>query len=255
MKIVTQFDPTNPIFGGSLTTVPQGVISCQIPPGPGKILVFNQSLVNMIFTFNNAAYTDYVPSGTYRYFELSLPNWNITWSATSVNPNVSTNSAISNAISLVTVVSYEESELVPTIEPATSFVNPWDSQNYMGVDIQSTHWSGTGTTLFTLTSATFPGTMTYMAGLWLTTVPTAASADKGTLEVTITGIGGFGGTFKAYVYSDNQPGSQQQYTYVFAPQIPSTVPNTAIVVTGTKVATAGAGFSNVCAVTAQFYHV
>lgn len=256
MKIVTQFDPTSTTFGsGNFTTPASGVIQCQIPPGPGKIMVFNQSLVNMILTFNNAAFTDYIPSGTYRYFEMSLPNWNISWVATSINPNVNTNSTISNAISLVTIVSYELSETVPTIEPATSFVNPWDSQNYMGVDIQSTHWSGTGTTLFTLASSTFPGTMTYLAGLWLTTVPTAASADTGTMEVQITGIGGFGGTFKTYIYADNNSDSHRLYAFNFSPTIPATLPNQAITITGTKVSTAGSGFSNTCAVSAQFYHV
>lgn len=256
MKIVTQFDPTDPQFGGgNLTTPPTGVIKCQIPPGPGKVMIYNQSLVNMIITFNNAAFTEYVPAGTYRLFEMSLPNWNITWLATAVNPNVSTNSAISSAISLVTVVSYELSEIVPSIQPATSFINPFDTQMYQGVDIQSTHWSGTASTLFQLNSATFPGTMTYIAGLWLTTVPTANSADNGTLEVVISGIGGFGGSFKAYIFSNNSTDSFRIYPFNFSPAIPAVLPNTAITINGNKVSTAGAGFSNTCAVTAHFYHV
>jgi len=258
MKIVTQFDPTDSQFspGGPVSgSPPTGTINCQLPAGDGKIMIFNQSLVNLILTFNNAAMADYVPAGTYRYFELSLPNWNITWAGLpgTTLPVLDVASPISNENSVVTVVVYEPSETIPTIEPATSFVNPFDSQLFIGCDNQSTTFSGTSANIFTLSSGTFPGTVTYLSHIIISSVQTNASGDHADLNVTINNISSFGGNPHYIMHINNV--NNGTYPIPFNPPLPASAPNIPINVVGTLTNVAGSGISATCACSAYFYHV
>lgn len=255
MKIVAQFDPTATQFSPIAGSGPFGIIQTGIAPGDGKIMVFNQSLVNLVLTFSNTGFVDYVPAGTYRYFEMSLPNWNIAWSS---NPGfvVEVNNIsglLSSEVSLVTVVSYQPSEQVPTIEPATSFINPYNSQVYIGPDNQSTTFTGTAANLFTLSSAAVPGTTTYLSHIVISAVQTASGSDHADLNVTITGITNFGGAPHYIMHLNNL--NNATYPIPWNPPLPANAVGTSINIVGTLTNVAGAGISSTCAISAFFYHV
>ena len=260
MKLVAQFDPTAAQFNPPGTSPPSGnppagTVNLGNRPGDGKFLVFNQSLINLVLTFPATGFVDYVPAGTYRYFEMSLPVWVINWSGIpgSTVAVLGLQSPISNETSLVTFVVYEPSEAVPTIEPATSFVNPFDTQLFVGPDNQSTTFSGTAASLFTLSSGTFPGTTTFLSHIIVSAIQTAASGDHADLNITITNISNFGGSPKYIIHFNNL--NNNTYPIPFNPPLPALTTGTAINVVGTLTNVVGAGISVTSAISAYFYHV
>jgi hypothetical protein len=254
MKIVAQFDPTAPQYTQTfLQTPPSGKIITTIQPGPGKMVLFNQSLVNMILTFPNSGYVDYAPAGSYRIFDMELPNWNISWSGIAPLSILSENSGITDETSLVTVVVYEQSENIPTIEPATSFVNPFDVQLFVGNDPESATFSGTGTNAFTITSAFFNGSVTYLSAIYFAAVQTASSSDHADLTITVSNLNTFGGSWKQTVHLNSN--NNNYYYWPFNPAMPCSSPSQSITITGTLSNVAGAGVSVTNTISALFYVV
>jgi len=254
MKIVSQFDPSDPQFTQSfLQTPPTGKIVTTIQPGPGKMVIFNQSLINLILTFPNSGFIDYVPAGSYRIFEMDLPNWNITWSGVTPVSIFSQESGITSETSLVTVVVYELSENIPTIQSATSFANPLDYQLFSGTDPQSTTFSGTTANIFTLTSTNFPNSTIYISNIYLSAVQTNASADHADLNITLSNINTAGGIWKQIIHLNNT--NNNYYHWPFNPPIPCSAPSQSISVVGTLTNVAGAGVSATNCIAAEFYIV
>ncbi len=103
MKIITNFNPSS---------ASSGTFNVAFPGNRGKMLVYNESNVNVQLTFSNN-YTTYVPAWTAMLYCLSdLPTPLVTWSV------YSTLTSSGAPISQVVIETFDHNEAVPGTYPA-----------------------------------------------------------------------------------------------------------------------------------------
>lgn len=230
MKIVSQFDPTEQTFtvttainnGSTIINQQQGIINTNIGSGYGKILVINQTVCDLSFTFPNSAFTDYIPARSYRIFEMSVPSWNIAWVAYNFPP-VFVQPNVSQRVSRVTVVSYEQSEKIGPIESVTNTNYLWTPADTIIQDPQSGIVTGTnGTARVVLTPGTYIDPFTsiqplvYLQQVVVTPMQTNATADHADVRMTIMSIQALGGSYVQLFHINNTSGGNGSYgCYIF----------------------------------------
>lgn len=238
MKIVAQFNPNTPTNG--LSNPSSGSFNATIRPGPGKILVINNSIVDLIFNFTSTADSDIVPALSYRIFEMALASWVINWS--SVNAiqyqNFSTNTVGTETI----VIAYEISEDIPILNTLASFINP-RSSNLTSIQLPlSLTISGTAASQGVLQRNAGTNQHIYISWISAFLVQTASSSDSATLYMKDLVAGSNITLFEGHINNVNN----QAYYARYDP------PYDTNAVTCTLTTVAGSGVSHGCDVTVGF---
>lgn len=266
MKITNQFDPTDQQFsvsvainnGQTFTTQQQGTFNPNITAGYGKLLVINQSNCDLTFYFAGGL-VDYIPARSYRVFEVSLPSWTVNWIATNfpadfIQPNVT------QRVSQVTIVSYDQSENVGPIEPVTNTNYLWSPADTIIQDPQFGQIAGTSTTPVTLTPGVYINPYTdisplvYLQQISLSINQTASSSDHADIQININTPQSLGGNWKQVVHVNNT--SNNVYIWNFSPALASNSLQNNLNVSFTLLNVTGSGISGTgCYGAALFYHV
>lgn len=221
MKIAAQFSPNAQAAISTTTGLASGSFNAQLPQGPGKILVYNASLVDLIFSFGVSTFVDLVPAQSIRIFELELASWLISWkSMVPVSAFLLTGVQTSSA--LCTVIAYENSEDVPAISSTTSYVDPYNVVIQAGRDIEFTG-TFTGNTAFTLQTISTFNRPVYLQKIVVSIQPTKTQIDFATLDL-VDNIGNdfghyFIGNFNGGTTTTNVTGLAQVLSQDFNPAI------------------------------------
>lgn len=266
MKIVAQFDPTEQGFsvtvpiqnGASSTTQQQGTINPSITAGYGKLLIINQSNCDLTFNFAGG-FVDYVPARSYRVFEMTLPSWAIQWQAVNF-PAIFIQPFVTQRVSLVTVVSYEESEVVGNIEAVQNTNYLWSPADSIIQDPQFVTISGTSTTAHTCTPGTYIdpvstiAPLVYLQQISLTVNPTSSSSNSADIQININTPQALGGTWKQVVHVSNTT-IPEPFIWNFWPALASNSLSTPMNVSFTLLNVAGSGLTANCYGAVIFYHI
>lgn len=243
MKIAARFNPTNSALGaGSIGT---GTFNATLRPGPGKLLVVNNSLYDIIFTFTPTSDQDIVPALTNRLFQLNLSNWNnIQWST--AIPIISNLATLNTSGTLVTCIVYEPSENVPGVA-SNGMLSSFSAAVQAEYIPQNLPISGTTTSQGTLTLTPGPGQVLYCPLLIVSVTQTNSSSDHADLFIDDAAIGGI--TIAGPFHINNV--TNYCVPIGFSPAYNDGTTTMQLACTLARVA--GSGVSVPCSVTAMFY--
>lgn len=181
MKIAARFTPNAQSFINATTGIASGTFNATLPPGSGKMLIYNGSLIDLIFTFGVSTYQDIVPAQTARIFQFALADWgHIQWQSVLPVPAY-TLAGVITTNTTCTVVVYENSEDIPNTFATTSYVDPFNVVIQAGRDIEFTGLF-TGTGAFTLQTISTFSRPAYLQKIIVSILPNG-STGTGSLDL------------------------------------------------------------------------